>query len=130
MERLCKWINEQGSLYLADGKRIGPGETFQALPSSIPAGFRDTVRQLDAGDVVPIPSLALPELNRLAPVEEEETTEEVTGADLLFIVEERAGGGWFDVVNVSTGKAVTERALRRTAAEELAEDLNDVNNTG
>lgn len=131
MERLYDWFNERGTLYLKDGRRIGPGETFSAPSSSVPLGFMDTVRRLGGGEVVPIPSLAG---QNIVEVELEPEPGPAylpeTLTDTHYIVEERQGGGWFDVVIEGTGTAVNSQALRRTAAEALAEEMNNGDSTG
>jgi len=121
MERLYKWLNKSGVLYLNDGRRIGPGENFTAPSSFISSGFMDTVIKMDNEEVVPIPHLV--ELDELeTPVKESKT---VVVPYNHFIVEERHGGGWYDVIVQSTGLPINKSALRKVQAEALAEERNN-----
>ena len=95
-----------GSFRLSTGRRIKPGQVFDAYPSEIPEGFRDQVKPL--GD---------------------KTTEEVFKETGIIeskepgFKKESKGGGWFDVINLKTGKVLNEKSLREEEADKLVEAL-------
>jgi len=123
MGRLYKWLNKSGVLYLNDGRRIGPGENFTAPSSLISSGFMDTVIKMDNEEVVPIPHLVEQELKK----EQVLKSTTVSVPYNHFIVEERHGGGWYDVIVQGTGLPINKSALRKAQAEALAEEKNNGN---
>jgi len=90
-----------GSFRTKNGTIIKPNQKFKAKPSDIPSGFRDLIHPLD--DITE--DAALPELTKSR-----------------FEVISK-GAGWFDVVNISSGKAMNEKGLRVQAAKDLLESL-------
>ena len=129
MERMYDWLNVSGVLYLRDGRRIGPGMKFSAPLSEVPKDFTDTIKRLDVGveEPTPSPTLSLPEL---AEPETVELADNVPLPETHFVVEERQGGGWYDVIVQATGEAVNGKALRYDVAWELAEEMNNGDITG
>lgn len=87
-----------GTLYLG-GRTIKSGKVFWAYPEEIPKDFRDVVR--------PVDDLPSPD-----PVH----------ARTSFEVRSKAGG-WFDVVDTVSGKAINEKSLRQEEATALLRTL-------
>lgn len=84
---------------------IKPGEVFSATLEEIPENFRDVI--------VPLGGVKYKDLdNRMDSIDVRKLKYTLRGL----------GGGWFDVVDVR-GKTVNEKALRKTKAEKLIEDL-------
>lgn len=108
MVRKTKWKVVHGTFSLPGrgSQRYGPGETFDAFESDVPAAFRDSV--------VPVGG---------APVPDDAEAPQPTETDTIttFSVE-HVGGGWYNVVDGS-GKAVNETSLRQDAAKALVEEL-------
>jgi hypothetical protein len=148
----CLWRNEHGWFSL-DGNRYGPGDTFTAYPSQVPAGFRDTislVKEVEGGNAgmtrrhaevsdsnlpkrttVSAPAEPSPQRRTVInppveeEIEEEETDEVKTSSAPLFSVVAREAKGWYDVVSSLSGEVMNVRGLRIDAAAELAKELND-----
>jgi len=100
-----QWIKKGGGTFrMTNPNRIiKPNQKFFATLAEIPLGFRDVI----------------------VPVSEKEKQELETGAidvPLRFRIETE-GNGWFDVINVSTDKAVNDKSLRAAEAKELLKDL-------
>lgn len=92
-----------GTFRMGKGRIIKPNQVFRARPSEIPEGFRDVV--------VPIDDVGT------------EEPEVVTPQSPAYEIRQRSVG-WYDVINVSTGKVINERALRKSDAEALLASLN------
>lgn len=129
MERLKRWLNKTGK-FRFDGRKIGPGEEFNAYPSQVPACFRDTIDLLD-DDVKPDTMLEQAEETDNVPVSPEledkaEEAEEEEEVEQRFVVQRRSAG-WYDILDQETGELANAKAIRKEEAEELAEELNDAN---
>lgn len=116
-----------GSLRIKiSGKKriIKPGEVFTAKEHEIPAGFRDVIIPLDTEvKIIPVP-VPVP-----APAKEvkEEVVAEVPEAPveptvLVYSIQARSGGGYFDVVD-KDGKVQNDKAMREAPAKELLKAL-------
>lgn len=136
MSEKVRWLKTGGgSLRLKTGKIIKPNEKFSACPEEIPEAFRDIVVPIgDLPKEVPIVS----ETEFKIEDREVEATEveEVPGGAAVGtedMVEHEGepthkikdrGRGWYDVVNVATGKPINDSGLREDAAKELLESLS------
>jgi hypothetical protein len=121
-KRLYRWLNK-GGLYDGPTGLVRNGEEFQAYDSQIPQGFRDTIECL--GEV----TVEEAAINPPASIQTEEpptaeVEEDATPAEPLYAVSAR-GGGWYDVINTQTGEAVSEVAVRLSAAEAIIEELTN-----
>jgi len=105
-----RWRNTSTSTFrLKSGKDIRlikPNQVFLASPAEIPEGIRDIIELLDPD-----------------PMEEE--AKKIRRTEPPEFTVESKGGGWYDVVN-SEGKAMNEKALHKTEAEELKAKLEEV----
>lgn len=94
-----------GSFRMGDGRIIKPNQEFMAHPDEIPKAFRDTV----------------------VPVNPEELQDKenpvLDVAEDTFVVRERTPG-WYDIVNLVTGKPINDAALRKKDADNFAKGLN------
>lgn len=102
MERTdCKKIRfkkTSGVLYY-QGHKIKAGQTFRAFPEDIPESLRDTCVPLDPIDETPPKSATKFEIRHKT-------------------------AGWYNVVEISSGKPINEKSLRQAEAEKLLEDLS------
>lgn len=85
-----------GSLTLRNGRTVQPNETFCANDNEIPEAFRDVIERVDSK-----PSAE---------------PEEPPQANLEV---QHKGGGWYDLVNIETGKAINTTSLRHDEASRL-----------
>jgi len=131
-----------------NGKIIKPREVFEAYPDEIPSVFMDVIVPLDELKDEPFkPKVEQTEYKvekvaeteaRKEPKTEEETveaeveeTEVETEAEVPEVEEtveaeskmESAGGGWFNIINVKTGKRINEKSLRRSDALQFIKEL-------
>jgi len=100
-----EWVKKGGgSLRLNNPNRIiKPNQKFYATLAEIPEAFRDVV--------VPVSEKAKQEVEA-GPID----------VPLRFKIETK-GSGWFDVINLGTGKAVNDKSLRAAEAKELLKEL-------
>lgn len=85
------------------------GDTFLAYPEEIPEGFKK--------DVVCVSD---PELQK----EVAAALLHITGKEALYELKVSKSAGWFNVVNVGTGKQINEKALKAEDAAKLCKSLN------
>jgi len=114
-----------------NGRIIKPNEIFMARPEEVPFGFRNVVVPLDP---IPEDSPIIPGDNfKLAETPAKvgdvgKKTDEPEKPDSLpegdYIVAPKGAGGWYDVINIATGKAINTKALREGEAGELLKELN------
>jgi len=134
MERLCRWRKTAGVFNL-DGRRIGPGEEFDAYPSQVPLAFRDTIQMVTEKKFPEAKAKAKPEsespvvpsLHETVAEAKHEVQSDSVEADVERFYAVRRSGGWYDVRDFETGKVVNQRAMRKPAAEQLARELNNGN---
>jgi len=103
-DNLREFVKEGTGSLRFQGKIIKPGQRFLADPALLPKAFMDVIRPVGKLNGVASPS-----------------PENVEKAE--YILKSRGGGGWFDVVHATTGKVINEKALKRQAALELIESL-------
>jgi hypothetical protein len=89
-----------------NGKRIKQNQTFWAFPYEIPTAFHDTVVRVD-GIVVP----------------EGKEFEKVEPKPAEFTVKQRGTSSWYDVLDAKENRMNGEKALRRTEALALIDEL-------
>lgn len=104
MSKKIKWKKVAGTLYLSSQKktidaRQGP-KTFYAYPEEIPETFRDTV----------IPQEPL-------------DPDSITKSESKFEVQHK-GAGWYNVVEITSGKPVNDKSLRQAQAEQLLKEVS------
>lgn len=93
-----------GSMRLARGKIVKPNEVFSAYESELPKGCGHLLMAVDG---------------------QTQEEEEPTPASATPSFEPRSkGGGWYDVVNIVSGKPVNEKSLRAEQANELVKELS------
>jgi len=95
----------EGSLRYIRGRIIKPNEVFVAREDEIPKPFRKFVVAVED---VP---------------EEDSSPVQSSGKD-LFRAQKRPGTGWWDIINIATGKKANEKGLRQDKAEALVKELN------
>jgi hypothetical protein len=98
-EKKIRWVNKTGTVRLVDGRKFARGKPFYAYEREIPQGFRDVILPLGPVPVKPV----------LKPI-------------AGFKLEDK-GGGYYDVVNVKSGKAIFEKGMRREEAESKLANL-------
>lgn len=91
----------RGTMHLQDGRKIKGGEKFQATEAEV-AGLETWLTPLE--------------------VKPSEKKNEVVGIKPEFFLRQR--GAWWDVVDTE-GKVINENALRKGAAEELKQELEN-----
>jgi hypothetical protein len=94
-----------GTLRLSTGKIIKPGQTFSASINQLPR------LEVKAKRVIPV--------SGDMPQKKEEVVVPQNGYEII-----PKSGGWFDVVNSQTRKAVNEKSLREEEAKKLLADLS------
>jgi hypothetical protein len=115
---------------MATYKKIGGGslrfknriikrnEVFTAEPHEIPEAFEDTIIEVDKK----------PTRTRASKVSEKQPEKqpepEAEEKPAVYTKQERENKGWFDVMG-EDGKAVNEKGLRETEADELIEQLSE-----
>lgn len=97
-----KWRKIGGGVLRIGARTIRSGDVFFADASEIPQSFHNMLVELSP-----------------APMVEKEEPEPALPAYEVC----RVGAGWFDVVNVSTGKPINAKRLRAEAAEALLKTL-------
>jgi hypothetical protein len=107
MPAMLKWKKIGGGSLRLQKRIIKPGQIFEAYEEDIPASFRKLVICL-SDDV-----LAVATAKKL---------EEAKKPEILYEIKERSKG-WFDIVNIETGKKVNERGLRDAEAKDLLKTL-------
>lgn len=110
-----------GSLRYIRGKIVKPNEIFTARPEEVPLAFRKYVVALED---IPETSFSVvqPFTTRRRGSKDGEA---ITGKELpSYSLEKRSTGGWWDVINSVSGKAINEKGLREEAARQLVEELN------
>lgn len=107
-----KWKKLGGGSFRLNGHIIKPGQTFKAMESEIPVGFRDVVVRADEA---PVGIGKAPAPRKVSPPE-------IKPVEVVYTKKARATVGWFDVVD-SNGKALNEKALREDIADKLVRDL-------
>jgi ribosomal protein L17 len=85
------------------------GDTFLAYPEEIPEGFKK--------DVVCVSD---PELQK----EVAAALLHIAGKETLYEIKVSKSAGWFNVINVGTGKQINEKALKAEDAAKLCKSLN------
>ena len=85
------------------------GDTFLAYPEEIPEGFKK--------DVVCVSD---PELQK----EVAAALLHISGKETLYEIKVSKSAGWFNVINVGTGKQINEKALKAEDAAKLCKSLN------
>jgi hypothetical protein len=111
-----KDMNEEQRQALADLDVTSPGDATEATDANEQDGADGTDEGADdatgaAGEAT-------------ATDVADDTGADTDGKDPEYKIEKRSAG-WFDVVNIETGKPINESALREAAADELLESLND-----
>lgn len=110
-EKSIRWRKTGGGPFLAyiNGKKkwIKPGQIFDAKPSEIPQGFRDTVIPVDK--------------NVIEVVEKKAVAEALNARQPEYNAIHR-GAGWYNVVD-EDGKIINEKALKKEDAYELIAQL-------
>ena len=105
-DKETKWRKiGKGSLRYIRGRIIKPNEVFFAREDEIPKPFRKFVVAVED---VP---------------EEYSSPVQSSGKD-LFRAQKRPGTGWWDIINITTGKKVNEKGLRQDRAEALVKEFN------
>lgn len=89
-----------GSFRMKGGRIIKPGQIFEATLDEIPEAFRDIIIPLDE----------LPQETPLI-------------SSVKYEIKMKTGG-WFNVVESVSGKAMNEKGLRKEDAEKLLADLS------
>lgn len=102
-DREILWLNKSGTLSLQGRGEIQPRQRFRAKPEEIPSIFQDTV----------VPLEELPGERG----EEPETGEEPN------LEPQHRGGGYYDVVDTNSDKALNEKAMRLDDAKQFIEEL-------
>jgi len=98
-----------GSLRYIRRRIIKPNERFIAREDEIPSAFREYVVALED----------LPQTEV-----KEEAKEEVKENPTKTQYEMRTdGGGWWDIINVTSGKPINEKKLRKADAEKVLREL-------
>ena len=95
-----------GSLRYIRGHIIKPNEVFIAYENEIPLAFR--------GFVVP--------LEDLPKTEGDKVLLEKRGGQAKYELHS-VGNGWWDIINVASGKAINEKQLRKNDAEKVLKEL-------
>lgn len=107
---VLSWVkNGGGTFHTKSGKRIKPGQIFQAREEEIPKAFRDNIILVTEAD------MSERERKRKRTTKENVPVIEPVKSD--FTVVEREDG-IFDVVD-GQGKAINEQGLSKEEAEEL-----------
>jgi len=106
-----------GSLRFIRGKIIKPNEIFLACPEEIPVAFRKQIIPLEDISETPIP------VRKKVFVAQEKVVPVVAPEEKAYTLQKRAFG-WWDVINVVSGKAINEKGLREDMAQKLTEELN------
>jgi hypothetical protein len=104
-ETKIRWRNDGGPFRAYDGSIKTPGKVFKEYPSRIPKGFRDVIICLDGS----------PE-EAISPLPEKTTK---SGYELVV-----KSVGWYDVINIASGKIENEKGLRKADAEALIKSLS------
>ena len=134
-----RWKKLSGKLKI-HGRIVLPGQIFRANFEEIPEVFRDTCQCLD-----PLPNETVMKAVKTHVIRErKETPVEVVidGSKIAEAVTEQAPAppesdnteleikprspGWFDIVNIKTGKVLNENALRKADAERILKELEGV----
>ncbi len=110
-----------GTFHLKTGKIIKPQEEFPAYPHEIPDAFRDTIVCLEEEDDDEDEGFESVSEYALEPVDEPEKKEE--GEDEYELKHKSAG--WYDVIEVHSGKALNDKSLREEEAKELLKKLEE-----
>ena len=141
MERTkVKWRKIGGGNFRLGKKIIKPNEVFSASPDEIPQMFMKFLVQLEQAPDEPIIVRTKKKFD-VKPVEVENWDAPVKAfqAEVDEMLErstpvlpespmdyqiEAVTPGWFNVVNVTTGKTVNEKKLRKADAEKVMMELN------
>ena len=136
--KAIKWRKIGGGSLRWNGKIIKPNEIFRARPEEVPLSFRKYLVALEdvpkPPDIVPVKTFTA----HREPVAQKEVTaaqKEVPAAQKeVSIVEKEIKyelgkrgtgvGGWWNVVNMVSGKPINDKGLRESAAKQLAQELN------
>lgn len=103
-EKKIWWKRTGGGSFRLGNRIIKPGQKFEAYPSEISKEFRDVT--------IPLSKLPAPEESPPLDVNKSEYSLQKRGESL----------SWFNVVD-GQGKIMNDKALRRTAALKLIEEL-------
>ena len=131
-----RWKKLSGKLKI-HGRIVLPGQIFRANFEEIPEVFRDTCQCLD-----PLPNETVMKAvkthvirerketpKEVAPTEEvppEPEQENDPEPDKTELEIKPRSPGWFDIVNIKTGKVLNENALRKADAERILKELEGV----
>ena len=110
-----------GTFHLNTGKIVKPQEEFKAYPHEIPKAFRDTIVCLEEEGDEDEGFESVSEY-ALEPVDEPEQKE---SADEVEYKIEPKSPGWYNVIEVHSGKALNDKSLRKDEAEKLIEKLKE-----
>ncbi|MCD6361465.1 MAG: hypothetical protein J7M38_11470 [Armatimonadetes bacterium] len=97
-----------GSLRYIRGRIIKPNEVFVAREDEIPIAFRRFVVPLPEGEA------SEEEGKKIEKREVEQRPRYEMHTD---------GNGWWDIINVASGKPINEKKLRKEEAEKVLKDL-------
>lgn len=106
-EKKIQWVKIGGGSHkLPDGRVIKKDQRFFATEKDVPLAFRDVIKPLE-----PLPS------------ENDEKIESITKFEIRpASIDGR--GGWFNVVNIASGKPMTSKAMRQDEALKLLQELS------
>lgn len=99
-----RWVNRTGTFVDAAGKKYKRGEHILASEEEIPTGFRDVICPLDQ----------IPQTKQIV-------IEPTINFKICDIPEKL---GWFNVINLKSGKPINEKMLREEDAKSLLARLN------
>lgn len=104
MSKAIRWRKVGGGSFRMGDTVVNSGEVLVAAKEEIPPAFRMSF--------VPLEEI---------PVEEEERI--LSPVYVVVPSERRPGGGWFEVLEKTSGKIMNENPLRKKKAEALVEEL-------
>lgn len=97
-----------GSLHLFDAI-IKPNQIISCYPEDIPEQYKAVLLCIDT-----------PEMQIWATKE----SGDALMKEVLYEIQEKETKGWYDVVNMDSGKAINEKQLSKVDAETLRDSLN------
>lgn len=131
-----KWRKIGGGSFRLGGRIIKPNEIFSASPDEIPELFLKFLVKLEKDpespaiirtkrkfDIVPVEEIAPVKTIVTEDALLFSTQETVPGALSEYFVE-KASPGWFNIINITTGKRFNEKKLRKADAEEIIAGMN------
>lgn len=123
-EQKIKWVKKGGgTAYLnIDGKEkiVTQGQTFMALPSEIPAGALDLFEEAPSRAAV---KEAKADAKAKTPAPEPAKEPEPKGDAPEFEITPDETPGWYNIINMASGKKMNETKLRAEEAQAKLKEL-------